>query len=73
VQIQRGLTQRLVLGLDEACGFLLVGGSQAGALAGESIHRVVDAAANPAAEQTVSDLHSFLHVIARIMKPKPNR
>ena len=65
LQIQHRLAFRVVPGLDDPLGVILVGGAETGALAGPGVHTVVSSTTGSPANETATCLHSF-HATAKI-------
>ena len=70
LEVEHGLALGLVFGFDELPGFVLVGGLEAGALAGGFVHAVKHSSTVSAVGQTVTGCHGK-HATARIIKAVP--
>jgi hypothetical protein len=71
LHIEHWLAQRLILGVDNLAGFVLVASAQAGSFAGFGVHAIKSPIADAAPDQAVTCFHAIFHATAKINEAKP--
>jgi hypothetical protein len=68
LHIEHRLAQRLILGIYDLAGFILIAGAQAGSLAGLGVHTIKSPIADTAPDQAVTCFHAIFHATAKIIE-----